>query len=480
MKDKHSHIMADYAKMKQIAIKLYGQKKWELSLQTVFIASGFMYTMNQIQGDKVLENLICDITRKNLPPAVWQPTVSSSIVYYDGLGQIGRGLTYIYLRALVHLGFQVKYITYTSYRHVHTAVSDIVGEGNILYITGSTYLEQIKQLEEFLAASQSHAAFLYMGPDDVTAVGGFSRCPPNVKRYLINLTDHAFWLGASIADAVISFREFGWKACIEKRGIDSAKQLYLPYYPGQVEAVLEGLPFQDIHRKLILSGGALYKTESRDNGYYRLVESILKAYGNVNFLYLGNGDSRRFKRLQRKYPGRVAYASERTDFFELMKCCTFYLSTYPYNGGLMTQYALLAGKIPVTWIHPGIESELTIRHEESNWNYATAQACLQEIRKLLEDDAYRRKREQHLDRFLIKEAQFEEELHYILQTGKSMRVPGDRPIRFEGFQHLPMENIRGLKYNRLFFRKHGVYMIRFFPLKYISGMLEAILQKSST
>ena len=79
-------------------------------MQTVFIASGFMYTMNQIQGDKVLENLICDITRKNLPPAVWQPTTSSSIVYYDGLGQIGRGLTYIYLRALVHLGFHVKYI----------------------------------------------------------------------------------------------------------------------------------------------------------------------------------------------------------------------------------------------------------------------------------------------------------------------------------------------------------------------------------
>lgn len=472
--------MADYARMKLAARRFYGKGKWELALRTVFIASGFMYTMNQIQSDGELEELVCGIAEKNLTPVAWLPPEDNIVAYYDGLGQIGRGLTYIYMKALVHLGHQVKYITHAgNHPHVHAAASEIVGERNISYITASDYLGQIRQLEGFLADSRAHAAFLYMGPDDVAAVGGFSRCPQSMKRYLINLTDHAFWLGIRISDRVINFREFGWRVCMEKRGIDAAKLSYLPYYPGRIASALKPLPFQNGNDKLILSGGALYKTESRDNGYYRLVESILETCQNVNFMYLGNGDFRRLRKLKLKYPGRVAFESERTDFFEIMKRCTLYLSTYPYNGGLMTQYALSAGRIPVTWVHPGIESELTIRHGENSWNYATAQECLQEIKKLLEDDDYRRKREQNLNRFLIDEARFEEELQFILQTGKSMRETGDRVIAFEGFQNLPLENIRGLKYNRLFFRKHGLYMIRFFPWKYISGMLEAVLQKLS-
>lgn len=476
MKNKRAHVMADYAKMKRVAQRLCRQNKWELSLRTIFFASGFMYTMNQIQCDRDLESLVSKIVRRNLTPTLQQPPSSNTIVFYDGFGQIGRGLTYIYLNALTHLGNQVKYITYEANRHIHAAASDIVGEANVQYITGSTYLEQIRQLEKLLAESRAHAAFLYMGPDDVVAVGSFSHCPAGLKRYVINLTDHAFWLGVSIADVVINFREFGRIVCMERRGLQPENLFYLPYYPGKVEAKFEGLPFRNKNDKLIFSGGALYKTESRDKGYYRLVESILDTCSHVNFMYLGNGDASRLRKLQHKYPGRIAYAPERADFYEIMKRCTVYLSTYPYNGGLMTQYSLLAGKIPVTWKHPGIESELTVHHEESCWNYTTLQVCLSEMKKLLEDQNYRQKREQKLHRFLIDEDQFEQELLYILQTGKSMRTFVCKKISFEGFQELPLENICGLKYYRLFFRKHGLYMARFFPLKYLLGMLEEVLQ----
>lgn len=479
MKNNCSHVITDYTKMKQIARKFYQQRQWELSLQAVFIASGFMYTMNQMQYDRELEDLVCEIAAENLVPTGGRAPAGNTIIYYDGLGQIGRGLTYIYMNALVHLGYQVKYITYETNQHVHAVAASIVGEANVWYITGATYLEQMKWLNMLLADSQAHAAFLYMGPDDVVAVGGFSHCPATIKRYLINLTDHAFWLGTNIADMVINFREFGWKVCMERRGFRPEQLLYLPYYPGKIDSEFEGLPFQNSCNKLILSGGALYKTESQDNGYYRLVESILDTISHVNFLYLGDGDTRRLKKLQHRYPGRVAYAPERRDFFEIMKRCTLYLSTYPYNGGLMTQYALLAGKIPVTWVHPGIESELTVCHEESCWNYATLQECLEEVKRLLENDSYRQKREQNLGRFLIGELQFEQELQHILQAGKSVRKPKDGMIAFEGFQILPLENIRGFKYRRLFFRRHGLYMFRFFPLKYVSGMLEAMFQKLS-
>lgn len=469
--------MADYSRMKRAAWKLYRQGKWELSLRTIFFAAGFMYTMNQILCDRELENLIGKIADQHLPSAA-NPTLTDNIVvYYDGFGLIGRGLTYIYLKALVHLGYQVKYITFESNRRIHDSASEMVGEENVFYISGTTLLEQMAELQRFLTHSRAGAAFLYMNPDDVVAVGSFAHCPVGMKRYLINLTDHAFWLGIGIADEIINFREFGHKVCAEKRGVCPTRLQYLPYYPGELKAEWSGLPFHGKQDKLIFSGGTLYKTESRDNGYYRLVEAILDTYAHVNFMYLGNGDTRRIRRLRNKYPERVAYAAERKDFFEIMKRCTLYLSTYPYNGGLMTQYALLAGKVPVTLNHPGIEAELSIRHEESFWNYSTQEECLREIGKLLEDKDYRHRKEQDLGKFLIDETQFEQELQCILRTGRSMRIAGDSAVAFDGFWKLPLENIRGLDYYRLFFRRKGWYMIRFFPWKYCLGMLKAFLQK---
>lgn len=469
--------MADYARMKRAARMLYRRGKWELSLRTVFYAAGFMYTMNQIQCDSELEELICRISRKHLPTVNCQPAEANVVLYYDGFGQTGRGLTYIYLKALVQLGYRVKYVTYQTKKHIHTAAAELVGAENVFYICGTTFLVQMEALDKLLADSQAGIAFLYMNPDDVVAVGTFSHCPPGMKRYLINLTDHAFWLGINIADKVINFREFGGKICMEKRNISSEKMLYLPYYPGEIKAKWDGLPFSESQNKLIFSGGFLYKTESKDRGYYHLVEAILEKYKNVNFLYLGNGNAGRIKRLQRRYPARVAYAKERRDFFEIMKRCTFYLATYPYNGGLMTQYALLAGKVPVALNHPGIDPELSIRHEESFWNYDTLDKCLEEIGKLLEDDHYRHKREENLQRFLIGESEFTQELNHILQTGHSIRTAGERTVSFDGFQEVPLETISGLKYDRLFFRKKGLHMFRFFPIKYCLGMLRTVYEK---
>ncbi|MCM1231868.1 MAG: hypothetical protein NC489_17250 [Ruminococcus flavefaciens] len=493
--------MADYVKLKRTAKKFYDRQKWELSLRTVFYAAGFMYTMNQIQCDRELEALVYAAADRLLSPCVTKDKPSPDyvaadepssngtdtdnvVVYYDGFGQISRGMTYIYLKALTQLGCRVEYVTYEANRRVHSSAVQLVGEENVYYIVGGSFGAQMKDLQRILIDSRAGIAFLYMKPDDVVALGVFSHCPAGLKRYLINLTDHAFWLGTGIADEVINFREFGVKICIEKRGLDPGKLQYLPYYPERPEAGRGGtpglniLPFPDESRPLIFSGGTLSKTESPDNGYYRLIERILDTYQQANFLYLGNGDSRKLRRLQKKYPDRAAYAAERKDFFEIMERCTLYLSTYPCNGGLMTQYALLAHKIPVTWNHPGIEPELSIRHEESFWNYSTQEECLAEIGKLLTDDDYRHKKEQKLEGFLIDEDEFKQELQHILLTGRSIRTIGNRPAIFKGFQELPPETIQGLGYDRLFFRRNGWYLFRFFPVKFSLGMLAAIFQKT--
>ena len=51
----------------------------------------------------------------------------------------------------------------------------------------------------------------------------------------------------------------------------------------------------------------------------------------------------------------------------------------------MTQYALLAGKIPVTLHYKGIDQELSIHDEQSFWNFDSFEECVDEIGRLLKE-----------------------------------------------------------------------------------------------
>lgn len=477
MKKTKKKILSDYERIKKTAKSFYIAENWEKTLQTIKFACGYMYTMNVIQADLELEDLVNEIAGRNLENVQFEQAEKNTVLFYDGFGSLTRGLTPIYLNALVKLGYHVKYTTFASNPHVKGMLTGAFEDIELFFIDGKTFVEQMKSLQSIIVRSSAEAVFLYMNPDDVVAVGAFSVCGEKIKRYMINLTDHAFWLGCNICDTVINFREFGSTICKEKRKIPEMKIAYIPYYPCEIKTEFEGFSFADNSKKLIFSGGALYKTESIDNKYYKLVNDILTIYTDVNFIYLGNGNAKNIKELVNKFPGRVLFSSERKDFFEVMKKCTVYLSTYPYNGGLMTQYALLANKVPVTLSHTGIESELSINSKESFWNFKNYENCLSEIGRLLNEDSYRKAKESKLNKFIICGNQFEKELEHLLLYGKAMRQNHYEEVAFNGFTEIPIENHTGLKYYRLFFRKNGLYMLKFFPVQYILGALGMILEK---
>lgn len=470
-------VLDDFNRMKTIANYYIARSDWEHALQTLFFASGFMYTMNQLQYDDELENMVTSIAKKLVKVADEYNRNEKVVLYYDSFGSVERGLSKIYLDALVDSGFEVKYVTMKNRTETLQSVSERVGIGNVFCIQGRTYEERIVSLVEIVQQSCAFSALLYMTPDDVVATGVFSLFKRKLNRYLINLTDHAFWLGKSACDIVINFREFGGKVCRDRRKFDEEKLVFLPYYPDEIESEFEGLDFEDNSGKLIFSGGALYKTDSKDNKYYKLVESILSTFPNTNFIYLGNGKTQKIRRLIRKFPGRAIYATERHDFFEIMKHATLYLSTYPYNGGLMTQYALLANKIPITLTYAGIEKELSILNEQSFWNYESFETCVEEVGKFLRDDEYRRNKEKQLSHFLVSKQQFAEELQNLLANSVSPRKITYNEYEFEGFWKIPLENYVGIKYHRLFFRKDGIYMLKFFPIHYLLGGVGMILEK---
>lgn len=473
--DNKGKVLNDFKKMKRIVSHYIRREKWEKALKTIFFASGFMYTLNQILYDSELEDMVEYIAKCNIPRGDFE-TNERIVLFYDESGAIKRGLARIYLEALHSLNVPVKYVTYLRLKDSGEEAGKLIGKDNLYFIEGNTYLAQMKSLAAIIKDIGAGKVFIYTNPDDVVGIGVFSAYKRKLQRYLINQTDHAFWLGRNASDIIINFREFGYRACEQLRDISEEQLVYLPYYPHKREEKFGGLPFIDKTKKFIFSGGALYKTISTDNKYYKLIETVLRMNEDVNFIYFGNGASRRIRKLRAKFPDRVYWEKERDDFYAIMERCTIYLSTYPYNGGLMTQYALLAGKIPVTLHCNGIERELAIHDEENFWNFDSFEGCVEEIKKLLRDDLYRKEKESKLNYFLIDSHQFAEELKYILNTGKSLRECKKESIEFEGFMREPMDYYTGLKYDRLFYRRGCKFIIWFFPLKYFRGAVEMVVE----
>ena len=260
---------------------------------------------------------------------------------------------------------------------------------------------------------------LYIPPDDVAAIAVFSQYKEKMQRYLINITDHAFWLGRNAADYFIEFRNYGANVTSEYRKISRDRIVLQPFYPQILDVPYEGLPFELGERRMILSGGSLYKTFDSHNTYYNLVDAILNHADDTVFYYIGDGDTSELKRLALKYKDRVFYSREREDFFSVMKEAYIYLSTYPLFGGLMTQYAIAADKLPITLANETVVGEQTVNTGKDAWCFTNENVLIQEVIRLLNDKEYLTEQEKKISYGNVEEKEFCANLDLILEHGKS-------------------------------------------------------------
>lgn len=184
------------------------------------------------------------------------------LLFWDGFGANTRGLAQIYLKALCRCR-HVIYVTYADRVKQIPKLLEILDQtgGEHFFIKRSNKINEVRQLNELMKRHCPQHFFYYSVPDDVTATSVMYAYEGMVERYQINLTDHAFWIGAGCIDKCIEFREYG--ACIsaEHRMLDKNKIVCIPYYPlyGK-EDKFEGypFPFDESRQRLVFSGGNLY------------------------------------------------------------------------------------------------------------------------------------------------------------------------------------------------------------------------------
>ncbi|MGN0730495.1 MAG: glycosyltransferase family 4 protein [Treponema sp.] len=425
MTDNEKYVQEQYSKAVGIINKNLQKKNFEKALAGISVCANLMYMWNQQYTDDFLEDAVAVVAQNTFNNQLDNICIrQDTVLFYDGFGLDTRGLALIYLKALASSSKKIIYLT-TSRGKNHQRQIDAVLEKShyakkIYFSHNAKYLAKIKILQKCFIEYSPSSAFFYTQPDDSAGAAAFMQVAKKIRRFQINLTDHAFWLGRNAFDYCIEFRDYGASISLSYRKIDKEKIVKLPYYPyANCQIEFQGFPFNPKGKKIIFSGGSLYKTIDENKTYYKIVASILKENVDVVFLYAGYGDDSYLQELKTAFSSRVFHIEERKDLFQLMQHVTLYLNTYPMIGGLMTQYAAMANKLPITLKHNDDGSGILINQESRNYEYNSPEELINDVNRLLSDEKYLHERENLLNGSVITEEKFNANVLALLKENKT-------------------------------------------------------------
>lgn len=420
MSIKYDEVENYILKIKKIIVKKIEKKRWNEALSLISAAVDILYDTNLYYVDWDLENDIAAIAKELIEPGFLKKNLNEDIlVFYDGFGLNTRGLAQIYLKALC----KIKRVVYITYVEAEKRIPDIQAivknnNGKIIYLEKTSLVKRIYALDQMIKTYKPQNFFFYAAPNDVVATTIMNAYQGIIKNFQINLTDHAFWLGAKPIDCCIEFRSYG--ACISKRyrNIPQDKIFEIPFYPIiNYDEKFKGFPF-DVkkNQKVVFSGGFLYKTLGGENKYYKIVDYMLEKHQDVIFWYAGRGDQTEIDKIIKKYPNRAYLTAERSDLFQVLKHSYLYLSTYPLCGGLMFQYAASASKVPITLRQGSVTDGFLINQDHLKIQFDDMDLFLNELDYLLDHPEYTQERGELMRKSVISETAFQKAVSQLLEN----------------------------------------------------------------
>lgn len=385
-----------YNRIVSAALKSFSREDYEDSLKKINLAANLQYNVNSRLTDERLEKLLKQLSESMSPSVVDYEPVPGKVLFYDYFGISNRGLTQQYLDAL----FQIKdlnlcYVLEHEFNDKTENIIQLVKKQgcNCYELKGQSYLEKIKALFEIISQEKPERILYHIAPSSpvpLVATYPFKR----IKKYLINITDHAFGLGdGSFFDYSFEFREYGCKVSLEKRNYDDSQLLLLPYYPWQEPCEFQGFPINTRGKVVLFSGAFMYKIEDAENTFFHIVRRILQANDNAIMLFAGGGDPQRLQRLINDYgfSKRFFILGNRTDISEVYKHIDIFVGTYPLGGGLMSQYASI-NAIPILAYKTHDIENVVCNKKKMNFVFDEIDNLVAEAGRLINDSVYREKR----------------------------------------------------------------------------------------
>lgn len=470
MQNKIDIINKQFNRLRIKFMQLMSDRKWNEALDLLSVIAEGYYVYNQFYKDNFLEKMLTMLSEKlkaQVRDRVFIKKESRDVLFYDGFENSGndyRGLVYIYLKALCEAGYRIVYVISKQKEDSVPNIKALLQHyhGEIQCFSSGNSGNAFRELWTICCRYKVKYSFLYTTPWDVIGLAVFNNLKGQTQRYLINLTDHAFWLGVNALDYCLEFREYGASISANYRGLQKNQLIMQPYYPIVDDHIkFRGFPFQVKEDDFVLfSGGSLYKTLGAEGTFYRIVDFCLQKYSNLKFWYAGSGDDTEMRKLIQKYPGRAVLTEERPDLLALL------------------QYAALAGRLPLTLVHDEDAKGLLLNQDTLGIYFYDKDSFLKELYQLIENKKYRREKESHLVGTVISADDFRDNLICILETGKSRFPIQVGKVDTDGMRQNCLENFDAEKtIPRLVATKRHYRLLFTLPTLFLRGGLPKIFLK---
>lgn len=460
-----------YGDLMKSAHTNYARYRLGDALIDIETAANWAYNFNHIYTDEDAEQLLMQIGEMAIEPVQIEKPKSDHCVLIDSFLLDNRGLSQQYLRAMMANNMHILV--------VYTNAGGAIGKDTlcelkaydkteiVTFTKGIDKFEEAKQIVKLIKAFSPAHIFLHLTPWDTIALMA-CHAIKGPKVYQINLTDHAYWLGARFIDYSLEFRPYGMTVSLEKRGLRREQILGLPYYPiTPVSADFAGLPDMPDDAVKVFTGGSLYKMLGKDDIFFRIMEIILGIAPNVYIMVAGFNEDQHFDEKVCTIRGkeRVLQIGVRKDIDSVFERCDIYLGTYPMAGGLMSQYAAKHGKPIIAYHDEGdVMNEVgeVINHYNHDFHsFTSLEEMSRYAERLVRDLEYRKSQGQVLHDGMMTAKRFNSAFMATISGQKSQFKWNPDEIDYDSFfeRYLDLENNNGFCTTRSLVRtqKLGVF-----------------------
>ena len=391
-------VESDFVNFKEYAKLAFKRAKYDDACKLIKTASKIAYHFNFKYSDEELDGLLKELSITNIIKGNFNGRLGR-YVFYDSFGYDNRGLTQQYIKALKRWDVDFLYILESKNNQCRNIMQELrEHEKAEVFILPNCecYVEKSQLIYDKINQYNPENIFMHLAPWSVEAlIAMYAITGP--KKYLIDLTDHAFWLGADVAEYYISFRGYGEFISNKFRGISVDKIMRQPYYPIISKDEFKGFDFDTDDKVIIFTGGTYYKMYGEGDEFLKIMVRICQENSNAIVLIAGSGEASPIKKIIRdnNLQDKIYLIGNRSDISSVFKNIDIYLNTYPIIGGLMSQYAVSHNKPLIGYTSKNIpcnETEglfVNIENQELKFTYYDINEFHHEMNKLISCKSYR-------------------------------------------------------------------------------------------
>jgi hypothetical protein len=349
-----SDVEREYENAKRHAEVYLQKNRLELASSCVALSANLAYHFMLRYVDDDLEDLVRRLSNATIPKRSCAGN-ATRIVFYDTYGIPQRGLTQQYLRAFDQLGVEVLYVYdapggYALDPKLRDELINMKSLRILLPQKHSSLTDKLSTLSAEICHWNPSSVFLHITPWSVDALMLWHSIV-GPRKFLVDITDHAFWLGKSFVHAFLEFSKYGISIATTHRGISTDRLRLIPYYPILDDQVpFQGWPVPPNGKVILFTGGNIYKMLDEKDTFFYSLKQIVERREDCVIYVATTGDNAPLKKFisQSNLESKIFPLGNRRDFASLVQNCDIYLDTYPISGGLTTQFAYMLKRPVIT------------------------------------------------------------------------------------------------------------------------------------